>query len=115
VDEPEQRGTARTIHAGDVCLSVDLGTAYSKCATRRGPGLQNPVEFDPGCWVLTSDLAIVGHRVGLALRAADGTVIEMFKGKKPADDPRSYDAHEVKQYLGPLDWRCGSFSLKPFA
>jgi hypothetical protein len=28
-------------------------------------------------------------------------VIKMFKGKKPADDPRAYDAHEVKQYLGP--------------
>ncbi len=28
-------------------------------------------------------------------------VIKMFKGKKPGDDPRAYDAHEVKQYLGP--------------
>ena len=27
-------------------------------------------------------------------------VIKMFKGKKPADDPRAYDAREVRQYLG---------------
>ncbi len=28
-------------------------------------------------------------------------VIKMFKGKKPADDPRAYDAREIRQYLGP--------------
>lgn len=28
-------------------------------------------------------------------------VIKMFKGKKPADDPQAYDAHEVIQYMGP--------------
>ncbi len=29
------------------------------------------------------------------------TVIKMFKGRKPPEDPQAYDAHEVIQYMGP--------------
>src|SRR5438067_1073644 len=79
VEDSEDRPVAGAIDAGDICLSADLGTAYSKCATQRGPGSANPVEFEPGRWVLNSDLVVTGDRVSLALRAGSEDIIQDVK------------------------------------